>query len=228
VIRVAVYSALYGPYEDPKPVPVDLGVPAIMFTDNPDLDAPGWQIRHVNHGVATLRGDPAVTAPMLAHKWWKLHPHLAVPDVDVSIWVDASMTILPANGFVARCLDALGDNDWVMAPHPERKCIYDEAVFSALLVHRYDPAAITAQATHYREVVGHPPGWGLFATGHLVRRHTDQVAELGGYWWDECVTWSHQDQLSLPVLLHMVGDKIRWQTSIPWHTWCWIAPHRPW
>lgn len=240
-MTVAIYSAIYGDYEaTAKRLPVDLDVPAIMLTDNEQIAerAPhaGWTVVfdasvHGYFEDDPTKGDPAITRPMLAHKWWKTHPGDAMaaaglPDVDVTIWLDGSMEILlPGPEFVVRNLAALGDDDWACVPHPARSCIYPEAAYSATLTWRYDGPAITRQAEFYRNVVGHPANWGLFATGHCVRRHTDAVLEVGRRWWDECVNWSHQDQLSLPVLFEIYSRRIRWNANLPWHEWWKLHPH---
>lgn len=223
-MRVALYTAVYGGYEQQiKPLPTDLRVPAVLLTDDPHLPAPpGWEVRVQPLGIATFNGRPAVTAPMLAHKWWKCRPDLAVPDVDVSLWVDGSMTVC-VDRYVERCLEALGGDDWVTVRHPARDCVFDEASFSALLP-RYDAAALHAQAQFYRQI-GHPPHWGLVATGANVRRHTPAVIQLGKDWWWENVTRSHQDQVSLPVLFRLAGDTVRWNMNMPWGGWWGISEH---
>lgn len=221
-MKLAIYTAIYGGYETPKPLK-DLGVPAYLYTDNPSLVAPGWEIRVRRHYIATVRGSPAVTGPMLAHKWWKCRPDLACPGVDVSLWVDGSMEITVGD-YVERVLGALGSDDWACVPHPARNCIYPEAAFSATLA-RYDASSINAQAAFYRNVVGHPANWGLIATGANVRRHTPEVIELGQQWWDECTHWSHQDQLSLPVLLRLAEGKVKWNMNLPWFQWWRLHQH---
>lgn len=226
-VKVALYTACYGKYETPKPIRL-LDIPTVLYTDNLETAdiarERGWQtVNVVPHGIATLKGAPAVTAPMLAHKWWKCHPDAAVPNVDVSLWIDGSMELL-VDDYVDRCLEALGDDDWACVPHPSRHCIYPEAQFSATLA-RYDARAVTAQASFYRETVGHPANWGLVATGANVRRHTANVLELGQQWWDECINWSHQDQLSLPVLFRLAEGKVRWNMNLPWFKWWHLHQH---
>ena len=223
---VALYTAIYGNSDWVKPVPRDLGVPAYLYTDSVDtaMDASlnGWLPVLVNHGVATVRGNPSITAPMLAHKWWKTHPQLACPGVDASLWIDGSMEI-NVDRYVDRCIEALGTDDWACVPHPVRTCIYPEADFSATLTWRYDAQSIQAQAAHYRAF--HPPGWGLIATGANIRRHTPNVLELSDQWWTECITWSHQDQLSLPVLLRLAEGKVKWNMNLPWFQWWFLHSH---
>ena len=219
-MKLAIYTAIYGEYDWVKPVP-DLGVPAILYSDRP-RDAPGWEVRVVNHGIATLNGSPTITAPMLAHKFWKCHPHLAVPDADVTMWIDGSMQIV-INDYVARCLEALNDDEWSCVPHPARTCVYPEADFSATLTWRYDAESILKQAAHYRSI-GHSAGTGLVATGANVRRHTPTVIEIGEQWWHENLTWSHQDQLSLPVLFGQ-HPELRWNMNLPWFQWWYLYEH---
>lgn len=216
-MTVAIYTAVYGAYERVRPVP-DVDVECLFITDNYDtadaaFDA-GWTSRVVNHGIATLKGKPSITAPMLAHKWWKTHPELACPDAEVSIWMDGSMQVA-ISGYVERCLQLLGQDDVSFMTHPERSCIYPEAEYSAVLHWRYDAAAITEQAAHYQNF--HPANWDLFATGLIIRRHTPIVLELGHLWWQENINWSHQDQLSLPVLVRLLEEKgLKWNKNIKW------------
>jgi hypothetical protein len=215
-MRLALYTALYGEYDWVKPVPkLEGNVPAIMYSDRP-RDAPGWEVRVVPHYIATLKGSPRITGPMLAHKFWKCHPALAVPWADVTMWIDGSMEIV-VDDYVSRCLEALDQDEWSCVRHPARTCIYPEADFSATLTWRYDSEAILKQAAFYRSI-GHTAGFGLIATGANVRRHTPETIEIGEQWWQECINWSHQDQLSLPVLFR-IHEGYKWNFNLPWFQW---------
>lgn len=235
--NVAIYGALYGKYEDPKPLP-ELGASAFMLTDDPDLRAQGWTMvvddepngpghpLHSEQGADQLQKllawDTSATVPMMFHKYWKTHPHVLFDSYDITIWLDASMEVVdPA--FVEFCVEALGEDDWVAVRHPWRDCIYDEGVYSGTLP-RYDSVALDQQLAFYRDVVGHPAHWGLFATGAMVRRNTGVVRRVSENWWDECMTRSHQDQVSLPVLFRLQED-LKWNTNMPWETWWINHPH---
>jgi hypothetical protein len=184
------------------------------------LDSPYLDMGH----DAAKYGDPAIVVPMLSHKWFKTHPAEVLPTADISIWIDGSMEIV-APDFFELCLEALDSDDWACMPHPARTCIYPEASYSATLTWRYDAPSINAQAEHYSHF--HPANWGLIATGFNVRRHTPAVLELADEWWTENVQWSHQDQLSLPVLMKLYSEqgKVRFNYALPWHQWLTHYPH---
>ena len=218
-MKVALYSALFGRYDRPKIIPPDLGVAAIMVTDDEETATlareAGWRTT-----ISTARPE---LSPMMRHKWFKLHPHLFISNADITLWIDASMTIIVSD-YVDRCLAALGDDDWVMMTHPSRSCIYDEAIISASYTWKYDPTLINAQASYYRSI-GHPAQWGLFATGANVRRNTESVRRWSEHWWHENLTRSHQDQISLPVMMRLAGDELKWNVNMPWHEWWHLAEH---
>lgn len=225
---VGIYTAIYGGYNSPKPVPNYLEGHARLLTDSiataHEAERMGWEPEVVRSPYldmehdATQYGDPGIVVPMLSHKYWKCHPGEAMADYDISIWVDGSMEVV-TDDFIGKCLAALGGDDWSCMPHPARTCIYPEASYSATLTWRYDARSINAQAEHYSHF--HPAHWGLIATGFCVRRHTTGVLDLSHEWWVENTQWSHQDQLSLPVLMKMYSDagKVRYNYGLPWHQW---------
>lgn len=242
-MKLALYSAIYGDYEaTAKPLPPGLDIPAVMFTDNARVAesgaAGGWQIvatssPYERFEANPANGDPAVVTPMLAHKYWKTHPAQAVIAagleglVDTTIWIDGNMQVtMPGPEWVARNVAALGDDDWSAMAHPWRQCIYTEHAYTAAVCWgRYSVEAMQRQIDGYRQLE-HPENWGLFATGHIVRRHTYPVRDLGTLWWQHNVIWSHQDQLSLPVLMRRAVElgELTFNTHLPWGTWE-LHPH---
>jgi hypothetical protein len=214
-----VFSALYGGYDKVPDLPLTLSIPAIMYTDDPHLVAPGWEVRVVNHGIVTTNGDPALTGPMLAHKWWKMYA--GRDECDVTVWLDASMTIV-VDDFDVKCWDAIDGLDMALMAHPWRTCVFDEADYSASLP-RYASLAdhILDQSSFYLDM-GHPRHDGLYASGFYVRRNNGRVNRFMDNWWWECITRSHQDQVSLPVMVRLHED-VRTGVRLPWHNdpGCW-------
>lgn len=216
-MNVALYSAIYGEYDSVKPIPPGFDVPAYMFTDSEETSK--WA--KLNGWIPRVQAMPQPT-PMLQHKWWKIHPHEAVPDAEVTLWIDGSITIT-VDDYVSRCLAALGDDDWCAVTHPWRNCIFEEGYYSAQMP-RYERVPIIEQLDFYA-ASGHPQHWGLIAAGANVRRHTDSVREANDRWWHENITRTHQDQLSLPFVLRSMGDDLRWNTNMPWSEWWRVSPH---
>lgn len=204
-MKVVCYSAIYGNgYDTPKPVyGVGAGTKCVMFTDIPNLQAPGWEVRY----------EPLArfATPMLRAKYWKCHPHLAVPQADVSIWIDGSIT--PKENFAAHCVRALGKDDVAFTPHPIRDCIYAE-LDASIPLPKYNARTMIRQVQTYREM-GHPEHWGLFASGIMARRNKQAVNRLNIRWWGENWFWSWQDQLSLPVVTRAATD-VSWNMNLPW------------
>jgi hypothetical protein len=85
--------------------------------------------------------------------------------------------------------------------HPRRDCIFEE--MEASLGYeaqggRYDHLPLREQVMSYFDE-GYPRHHGLYATGTFV--WTPHAAkEIGEEWYEECVKWSYQDQLSFPVV----------------------------
>lgn len=252
--NAVVYSAIYGDYEaTAKQLPADLPCPAVMFTDNQKIaeQAPraGWIVHfedavYRTFDVDPANGDPAIVAPMLAHKWWKTHSNYALSVIGtrvemdrprVSIWLDGNMALKVGGAtFVDACLTALGDDDWSVMRHPWRSCIYDEAEYTATVcAYRYDAAAIRRQIVAYElPPWSHPRGWGLPASGFMVRRRNQLVADAGEGWWQHNLRFSHQDQISLPVVLREFSRPevldhrpLRFNYNLPWAQHWDLLPH---
>jgi hypothetical protein len=234
-MTTVVYTAIYGGYDEPKPLPPDLDCAAVLVTDSDATAAlgisRGWRPLIIPHRVATTNGDPAKLAPMLAHKWWKTHPQAlaTLGGLDIALWVDGSIELATPD-YVALCARALGRDDLALCPHPWRDCAIAEGEYSATLP-RYQQTPVGAQTAFYERTVAHPRGWGLFASGVLAWRLTPATAAFGEWWWRECLTWSHQDQVSLPVLLRL-SDKgelegtagMGWNRNLGWEQW-WRLHH---
>lgn len=217
---------MYGGYDWPKDLAHVIldDVNAYLWTDDYDVglkaDELGWH--------AILDEDPtgdSELSPMLKAKFIKTHPLLAAHGADISIWVDGSMTITAPN-FVNLCLEALGNDDVSLTPHPWRDCIWTEALETAQL-RRYDDCDPLKQVNFYADVVGHPRNWGLFASGAFTVRHNERTKEWGEHWYHDCVFHTYQDQLSLPVITRLMAEErgLKWNRNMPWAKWWGIANH---
>jgi hypothetical protein len=187
---VAVVTSIYGSYDSLNDQPAQ-SVPCefVAVVDAPQPSGT-WGV--------VVEPRPHMH-PRLAAKVAKCLPWRYAPEVDVTIWIDGSATIISPD-FVEMCLDCLDGELMAQWEHPERGCIYTEAAVSEMFG-KYAGQNLTGQATHYKSK-GHPDGWGLWATGCIVRQHDRHLHTLmGTLWLAEQMRWTYQDQISEPPVL---------------------------
>lgn len=194
--KVAIITAIYDNYDVLRPVVSQAGdfdIEWLCVTDTSDVvtDPQGWAV--------LLEPRPGVH-PNLAAKRPKMLPW-NYTDAEVVIWIDASYQILSPL-FVRDVLATA--HPLAQFVHPDRQCIYDEAAVSQQMVYKYGGHNFPEQIARFR-AEGHPPYWGLWATGVIVRYKTQTLIDFGKAWHEECHLYSFQDQVSQPPLLRKFG-----------------------
>jgi len=188
-MNVAILTAVTDHYDTLREiVPQTVEHEAICVTDDPDLRSDTWNV------VYEDRGD---VHPNRAAKHPKCCPW-RYTDADLTIWIDASFEIVSPQ-FVY----AMSIYDHAQFRHPWRDCAYDEARVS-LEMAKYANEPLVGQMADMRER-GHPNGWGLWASGLIVRRRSDVQEKFGQAWLDDIYRWSFQDQVSQPPVLREHG-----------------------
>jgi hypothetical protein len=191
VTDVCIYTANIGGHDlAPRPQQAqDLPVEWLYFDDpaRPVVVDESWVVH---------RPDPVRADPNLAAKWWKLHPPVGY---EYAIWIDANMQITHPS-FAREALAALAGHSFACYAHPRRDDLWDEidaSLGAEAQNGKYDAAQLHAQGDAYA-AWGMPRHYGLWAGGVLV--WTRAAWDLAKDWWDECVWWSPQDQVSLPFV----------------------------
>jgi hypothetical protein len=124
-----------------------------------------------------------------------------LPDAELSLWMDANIaSACDLEGLVGTYL---GERDVAFHPHPDRDCIYDEAV-ACIEFGKASTEKVVDQVVEYA-LRGYPRHNGLVAGGVILRRHTPAVAEFNARWWAELSTHTPRDQLAANVVLHELG-----------------------
>lgn len=215
-MTVDVISAIYGGYETPRePVPQE-GIEVsrwILVTDNPDLEASGWDV--------VVERRPHVH-PNVAAKVPKFRPDL-YSDADHILWIDGHALIQPT--LVHHCVDTITSLSYIMGmfPHPQRVHLRDEVVASRGLS-KYDELDLEGQVEHY---LG--DGYSdskLWASGCIVRKMRGLLRthqNVGDAWLREVTRWGFQDQLSLPYVLEKLNVGVA-----PLGPDLWNTPHIWW
>lgn len=191
-MTTALITAIYGGYDIPKPLLEGHGFDrAVCITDNPDLEAQGWEIIY-RHSFGMQ--------PRLAAKYPKMKPWDFI-DADLYVWLDGAFQVTSGQ-FRAFAEDSVADQDFAVWEHPDRwhrNCLYDEAALCQDWP-KYQNYPIRAQTAAYRKE-GMPEGFGLWACGTIAWRNNDKAKEFGSLWLEENIKWSIQDQVSFPYLV---------------------------
>lgn len=106
------------------------------------------------------------------------------------------------------------DSDIMMFEHPDRGCLYDEGTVCALWG-KDDKTVIQKQLDKYRSD-NYPTKNNLYATGVILRRHTERMREFSKLWWKEVQNYSHRDQISIPYIVWKYNIKV---SIIPGNIW---------
>jgi hypothetical protein len=189
--KVLMMTANFGKRDRPQPQVEQHGdVDWLFVTDDRDTPVPTpWTVEYV---------EPMHEVPNLAAKWWRTHPPFD-RGYDYVIWLDANMESRVPN-LAQYCVESVHDGLAVWE-HPRRNCIVDEmeaSLSTEAQGGRYDHLPLRQQVDAYL-AEGYPRWNGLYATGTFV--WTPESAKLiGDEWYEECLKWSYQDQLSFPVV----------------------------
>lgn len=220
--RIAVYTALYGsrqrklfePLNDIVPHSVDL----VCFTDDPTIAPTTTKWR-----AGVQRGRFADSR--MSATWFRMNADYLFPDHDLTVWIDASFAPdLQAIETTARQLfEQPSPSPVACFVHPEYSTIWEEAIATCNMP-KYNGEPCAAQAAAYMNT-GFPLAHALYAGGIIVRNRDPKLAEFNRLWLQECVTWSCENQISLPYVLWRTGITPMiipgniYQTQLGVHTW---------
>jgi hypothetical protein len=189
---ISVYTTIFGGYDYLKPHAWTqlTGAKWICVTDDPELKCEGWEIAVVPKKFE----DPRKNA-----KWYKLNPW-DVPgfeNVNISIFIDGTFEVF-SETFIEWLIIRLF-NDMLLFRHPDRNCIYEEAIVSKTIKY-YSGKELDVQIKDYsKSMESH---WGLWACGLMVRKHSPFIRKLMAEWWDEQMKYTLQDQISFAYVCH--------------------------
>lgn len=192
-----VYSAIFGDYDDLKPIIKQKGFDYIIFTDNPNLKSNDYKV---------ILCPPISDDPCRNAKYYKINSHRVLNEYIYSIWIDANIRVThpDLNLLLAKYLF---EKDIALHINPKRICIY-QAALNCIRHKKDDEKTINNQMIKYR-IEACPENYGLVSCGILYRKHTKKIGEFNDYWWDEIKSNSRRDQLSF--------NYIAWKTGIGFH-----------
>lgn len=195
--NIAVYTCITNGYDEvSSPVFHQLNCDCILFTDNPNLKAPGWKTIFLE--------NPLGLDPKRLSRLPKILPHRFLKDYEYSIYIDGNMEIL---GNITLLFSFLDSETIAAFKHPERNCLYKEA--EIVIAGKYDTEETVRKQIKKYKGEDFPENYGLFACGLMVRKHFDQkLMETMELWWRELNAHSTRDQLSFTYSLWKTSQNI--------------------
>ncbi len=188
--RIVVYSVVTGAYESVKELAVKAsGVRYLLFTDDPGLKSDTWEV--------VLLDDIGVSARRAA-RIPKLLPHRFLPDHEISIYLDGSLTLKTGDleGVIAQGLQG---KDLAAYPHFERDCLYEE-IEECLRLGKTQADKI-GPLTRRLGDEGFPRHLGLVETAFLIRRNTPEIRAFDEEWYGLLAEGEERDRFYLMYLL---------------------------
>lgn len=204
MIPLTVYTALIGKesgdvLRQPRCGP-DRRVRFVCFTDRPIRDNGRWKIYSVNPG--RLPDGTTVDCPRRQARYYKLMPHLVLPDSERWIWHDACM-VLRRDPW--ELVSFAAEKPLATFHHPARRCIYDE--HRACVKYNKDSHDVMQKQIDQMRFLGYPPENGLAETACLVRVNQQTISRFNERWWEILAAYSLRDQLSFDFVCWEQGMK---------------------
>lgn len=191
-----IYTCITGNYDTLiEPEKLSEGFDYVCFTNNNDIESKIWEIRPIPQELEYLSN-------VKQQRCIKINPHKYLPEYNLSIWVDANVSLKKdVNKYIE---DNCQDGCVFIGKHPTRDCIYEEQK-SVILMKKDTHKNTDEQINRYKKE-GFPKHYGLVQSCIVIRRHNDEGCKrLMNCWWKELEKGSHRDQLSF--------DYARWKNQ---------------
>ena len=193
VQRIVVYTVCTGNSPPPPHACAVTGVRAVLLTDRPALDAPGWEVLPFD-GMGLSPARAAFVAQML--------PHRFLPEHDISVWVTPGR-VLGGADLPAAVVAVLGDAVLAAPEHPDSAHDLVEAAIKAKRTSK-GRALVLRQTLRTLAV---PSEHTLPDTGLLIRRDSAMMRQINALWLRETMQGADLPAATLAAVL--------WRAEVP-------------
>jgi len=188
-MRAVVYTCIVGGYDELRqPEVVDDKFDYICFTDD---------LSEKRRGVWEIRPIPFESRDKtILSRYVKLQPHKVLRDYDVSVWIDANITITGHAFYEAVENKVSSDCLIAQVPHLGRDCVYDEIVgcYRDFRI-SFKDAISQRKLLESKEFPRH---FGLMENNIIFRRHNaPEVIRISDLWWEAFMAGAKRDQFYL-------------------------------
>jgi len=191
-----IYTAIIGSYDELKePLIITKDVDYFCFTDDENLVSDNWK-------VVVIKNKRNLTQAQLARDV-KINIHRYMLEFNKALWIDANQQI---NANLMFLFESNIEYDFTLLMHPDRNCIYDEAL-KCIQLEKDSQDVINNQMKKYFDD-SYPRDNSLAATGLMIRNNKEETNKFCEFWFNEILHGSHRDQLSFNYSLVSFNPKI--------------------
>lgn len=191
--KALIYSIVTNNYDAVKPAPNFPGFSYWLFSDNPTLKVAGWETKPL----------PKAENPIKQQRLVKINSCIYTSGFETTIYIDGNIELVKDP---AEFLQKYFRGGFLTSRHPKRSTIQEEA--KEILRKKKDLPENVEKTLSYAAEVGFKDDVGLFETMVLVRDKSKEVAILEKKWASLLETYSHRDQLTLPIASFLTGVKV--------------------
>jgi len=186
--KFALYTAIFGR-------PGRFNIPGVSIPDVDRFCFTDLDIKNSFYQIKKM--DLSCLASVRGQRWVKICiPDEIFDNYEYSIYVDCKRPYSIDFDYLLSCMAP--NSDFLTRKHRRRTCIYDEGEF-CIEKRKDDKSVILNQLDFYRSEKC-PAHNGLYASGFLMRRHTEKLKEFSELWWKQVERHSYRDQISLPYV----------------------------
>lgn len=198
------YDTLIKPYKDP-------GFRYICFTDNPEIEPNGWEIKLI---------PESFDSPVRLQRFYKLLPPNFL-DCDISVYVDANFHIYRS---LRPLVSAYNPGGVLTVKHHARTTIEEEA--RQIISLGKDSIRNVNRHLQMLKRLNVPNKCGMYESGLMIRDNSDQVRKFNAKWYELLSNGSHRDQLSMGPAAYLTKTKIQTVTRAQIHRYCILKAHK--
>ena len=190
-MKIAVYTAIFGDKDELRE-PLNFSdtesVDYFVITDNTAFKSANYKV---------ILKDPVFNDITKNARFYKVNGLDFFKEYDYVIWHDANLQII--DNEIVNILKFVQTTGIAFFKHPERSCLYDEAI-KCIKINKDYPLKILKQVTRYY-FWGIKNNSGLYETSIVVKNNRLILKEFLDLWWTEIKNNSRRDQISLPYAL---------------------------
>lgn len=188
--KVCVYTCITGNYDELKEIDnnlIDKDIDYYCFTNNKNIKSKTWNVVYIE--------DFSLSNHMLNRKIKMLGHETINNDYDVLVWLDGNILLKKKISVFLKEQCNLDKYPFVAFKHPDRDCIYDEAI--ACIKLKKDKKEIIEKQMEFYRKDRYPKHAGLCEMSIFIRKTNDSIVnETMSLWYEMINKYSKRDQLS--------------------------------